>query len=145
MSPDEIQLTDRTGFLAQKVGTLFLQAVADRLARIGLSNRQYFVLAGVETAGPVSQQDLARLLSIDPTVMVGLVDELERSGFVSRTRDPADRRRYALALTAGGKKAVARAHAAMTAVEQDFFSPLTDTQRDRYRDALKRLLAGRWP
>jgi DNA-binding MarR family transcriptional regulator len=140
-----IALTDRTGFLAQKVGTLFLGAVEERLAQLGLTNRQYFVLAGIESAAPISQQDLSRLLGIDPTVMVGVIDDLERGGFISRTRDARDRRRYALGVTPTGGKALAGAHGAMTAVEDEFFSPLSDAQRDRFRASLKRLLEGRWP
>jgi DNA-binding MarR family transcriptional regulator len=145
MDARDIQLTDRVGFLLQKAGTLFLQSVGEQLAAAGINTRQYMVLAGVESAAPVSQQDLSRLLGIDPTVMVALVDELERGSLVTRARDQRDRRRYALALTPDGERALARAHAAMTGAEQEFFAPLSEAQQQRLRASLKRLLAGRWP
>jgi MarR family transcriptional regulator, lower aerobic nicotinate degradation pathway regulator len=143
--PVAIPLADRTGFLAQKVGTLFLQAVGERLGELGLGNRPFFVLAGVEQGAPISQQDLSRALSIDPTTMVALVDELEQGGFVQRTRNARDRRRYDVTLTAAGAKALAAAQQAMNEVEEEFFSPLSDAERRRYHVYLEKLLEGRWP
>jgi DNA-binding MarR family transcriptional regulator len=143
--PVAIPLTDRTGFLAQKVGTLFLQAVGERLSELRLGNRPFFVLAGIEHAAPISQQELSRALSVDPTTMVALVDELEQGGFVQRTRNARDRRRYDLSLTDAGAKALAAAQKAMDEVEEEFFSPLTDSERRRYHVYLEKLVEGRWP
>ena len=140
-----IPLADRTGFLAQKVGTLFLHAVGEQLGKLGLGNRPFFVLAGIAHAAPISQQDLSRALSIDPTTMVGLVDELEQGGFVQRTRNPRDRRRYDLTLTDSGAQALAAAQEAMEEVEEAFFSPLSDAERRRYHVYLEKLVEGRWP
>ena len=56
---------------------------------------------------PLSQQDIARRLGIDPTVLVGVVDELERRSLVERRRDPADRRRYLLVVTGDGTELLA--------------------------------------
>jgi DNA-binding MarR family transcriptional regulator len=143
--PVAIPLADRTGFLAQKVGTLFLQAVGERLSELRLGNRPFFVLAGIAHGAPISQQDLSRALSIDPTTMVALVDELEQGGFVQRTRNPRDRRRYDLTLTDAGEKGLAAAQQAMDEVEEEFFSPLSDPERRRYHVYLEKLLEGRWP
>lgn len=140
-----IPLAERTGFLAQKVGTLFLQAVGEQLSQIGLGNRPFFVLAGIAQWEPISQQDLSRALSIDPTTMVALVDELEQGGFVQRTRNPRDRRRYDITLSETGARALAAAQQAMDDVEQEFFSPLSDAERRRYHVYLEKLLEGRWP
>src|SRR5918999_2443445 len=143
--PVAMPLADRTGFLAQKVGTLFLQAVGEQLSVLGLGNRPFFVLAGVAHGAPISQQDLSRALSIDPTTMVALVDELEQGGFVQRTRNPRDRRRYDLTITGTGAQALAAAQQAMDDVEEEFFSPLTDAERRRYHVYLEKLVEGRWP
>jgi DNA-binding MarR family transcriptional regulator len=42
--------------------------------------------------GPLSPTALARRLGLHPATMTGIVDRLERQGWVSRQRDPADRR-----------------------------------------------------
>jgi DNA-binding MarR family transcriptional regulator len=105
-----------------------LKDVEDRLAPLKLSSRGYFVLDGIDRAVPPSQQDLARLLSIDPNTIVTLIDELEHQGFVTRSRNSGDRRRYDLHLTAAGTKVLTRAHSALDVTERDFFAPLADDQ-----------------
>src|SRR5512143_3459008 len=141
----DVPLTERTGFLANKVGLLLLHAVEARLARLGLTSRTYFVLAAVDRDKPSSQQDLSRLLGIDPTTIVALVDQLEQGGFVVRARNPSDRRRYDLHLTPSGATALASAHEAMVAAESEFFAPLTADELRAYHSFLRRLLRDRWP
>jgi DNA-binding MarR family transcriptional regulator len=42
--------------------------------------------------GPVSPSALARRAGLHPATMTGVLDRLERAGWISRDRDPADRR-----------------------------------------------------
>jgi len=51
----------------------------------------------------LSQQELGRRLAILPSQLVALLDELEERGLIERRQDPADRRTYALHLTAAGR------------------------------------------
>lgn len=46
--------------------------------------------------------ELSKLFSVDPSTLVPVVDALERKGLVERGRDPDDRRRIPLHLTAEG-------------------------------------------
>jgi|SRR5579884_722999 len=46
---------------------------------------------------------LARRLMVTPAVVTGIVDRLERRGYVQRVNDPEDRRRVRLALTERGR------------------------------------------
>jgi DNA-binding MarR family transcriptional regulator len=142
---DRVMLTERVGYQSHKVGQLLLWAVEDRLRPLDLSSRTYFVLAGLDRDTPISQQDLSRLLSIDPTTMVALVDELERNGFAVRSRSQTDRRRYDLRLTPAGVSVLAAAHEAMATAEEEFFAPLGAAELDDYQAFLRRLLDGRWP
>jgi DNA-binding MarR family transcriptional regulator len=47
---------------------------------------------------------LAEALGIDRNTVVEIVDELARQGFVTRQRDPHDRRRFLIALTRTGEE-----------------------------------------
>ncbi|MCU1357214.1 MAG: MarR family transcriptional regulator [Acidimicrobiales bacterium] len=58
--------------------------------------------------GSLSQRDLSVKLGIDPSDIVGLVDDLERAGYLARRRDATDRRRYALDITTSGHDALGR-------------------------------------
>jgi DNA-binding MarR family transcriptional regulator len=46
----------------------------------------------VNRFGPLSPSALARRAGLHPATMTGVLDRLERAGFVARDRDPADRR-----------------------------------------------------
>jgi len=61
--------------------------------------RDLSLLSHLLAAGPRSQQELADRLSVNRSVMVGVVDGLERDGLVVRERNPADRRSYAVTAT----------------------------------------------
>ncbi|MYS84625.1 MarR family winged helix-turn-helix transcriptional regulator [Embleya scabrispora] len=136
-------LTDRTAYLTHKLDCVLLPVIESDLARLDLAARSYFVLAGIDQDTPPSQQDLARSLRLDPTTVVGVVDELEQIGYVTRMRNPADRRRYNLHLTPAGAEALARAEHEMDALEREFFSPLSADERHTLHVLLERVLEGR--
>jgi DNA-binding MarR family transcriptional regulator len=47
--------------------------------------------------GPLSPSALARRAGLHPATMTGILDRLERAGWISRDRDPADRRAVTIA------------------------------------------------
>jgi DNA-binding MarR family transcriptional regulator len=47
---------------------------------------------------------MARRLMVAPTVLTGIVDRLEKRGFVRRENDPLDRRKLRLCLTDDGRR-----------------------------------------
>jgi len=53
--------------------------------------------------------DVARRLMVTPAVVTGLIDRLEKRGFVRRLSSSGDRRRVNLGLTEEGKAAAKRA------------------------------------
>jgi DNA-binding MarR family transcriptional regulator len=87
---------------------------------------------------PLSQRQLSEHLGVDPSDIVGVVDILERAGYVSRQRDPADRRRQALTLTPAGERAVRRLHQVLAEVDEEIFGPVPAGDRA----ALRRVLEG---
>jgi DNA-binding MarR family transcriptional regulator len=66
-----------------------------------LSFQQLTVLYLVRTEG-VTLAELARRCMVAPTVITGIVDRLERQGFIRREADPHDRRVNRLVLTEDG-------------------------------------------
>jgi DNA-binding MarR family transcriptional regulator len=86
--------------------------------------------------GPVSPTALARLAGVHPATLTGVLDRLERSGWVSRERDPADRRGVLVQMRRGRGAEVLRLYL----VDSGMNSALDDICAD-YADAELALLA----
>lgn len=133
-------LSDRLGPLLGRVHEAHRALAHAALAPLGLSPKGFGALALLAVEGPLSQQRLAERTGIDRTTMVAVVDELERAGTVERSRDPGDRRAYALQLTRHGGRLLARAEAAVVGAEERFLAPLPIAEQRRLKSTLRRLL-----
>jgi MarR family transcriptional regulator, lower aerobic nicotinate degradation pathway regulator len=138
-----ISLADQVGYLLSKAHLRIHNAADEALAPLGLTVKQYGLLTLLVHEGPVSQGRLGEVMKIDRTTMVNLIDELERAGHVDRTRNPEDRRAYALAATAAGKRVQRRAAALMKRVYDETLSPLSAGERDELRRMLTAIIEGR--
>ncbi|WP_240157465.1 MarR family winged helix-turn-helix transcriptional regulator [Pseudonocardia broussonetiae] len=81
-------------------------AVAQELG-LGASDSQFLTLLDVH--GPLTPGRLAALTGLSTGTVTGVVDRLERAGFVERVRDAGDRRRV-LVTPAEGAGAVLAPH-----------------------------------
>jgi DNA-binding MarR family transcriptional regulator len=61
-------------------------------ARLDLRPTDLECLDLISLYGPISPSSLARRVVLHPATMTGILDRLERGGWVERSRDPADRR-----------------------------------------------------
>lgn len=99
----------RPALLLVKLGNDIAARAEDPLAGLGISGRQYMVLAVLSADTPPSQQELAGLCGLLPAQVVLVVDELERRGLVARQRSETDRRRSVVTLTDEGAAVLAKA------------------------------------
>ena len=60
----------------------------------GLRPRHLIALKLLNDNGPQTQQSLTEVLALDPSNVVGLLNELEERELIVRRRDPADRPRH---------------------------------------------------
>lgn len=87
------------------------------------------VLSSLAEFGPAAQRDLSERLRIDPSDLVSVLDDLEHNGLVRRDRDPADRRRYAVTLTATGRELLAEQLAVRRLLNEHLFAGLTEEEK----------------
>ncbi len=113
--------------------------LGEALAALEMRTPEFAALQHLHQAGPLSQQELGSALRINPSNLVGLLDALEADGLVVRPRDPTDRRRHLVELTAAGQRRLARAKRAVAAAEQELLAPLTETERQQLHGVLERL------
>ncbi|MCO1657267.1 MarR family transcriptional regulator [Pseudonocardia humida] len=67
-------------------------------ARLDMRNSDRVCLDLIARHGPIGPSELARLAGVHPATMTGVIDRLQRAGWVVRERDPeaADRRGVAV-------------------------------------------------
>src|SRR5499433_2279984 len=92
-----------TAFLLAQVGAHAAGQFGERLKSLRLLRPHAGILRLIGLSPGLSQQELGRRLAILPSQLVALLDELEERGLIERRQDPADRRTYALHLTASGR------------------------------------------
>lgn len=95
----------------------------------GLRSRHLVAMRLLALEGPSSQRDLTDALSLDPSNMVGLLNDLEGHGLVTRRRDPSDRRRHIVELSSLGEAELRATYRDIDTIEDQLFSALTETDR----------------
>ncbi|GGS96738.1 MarR family winged helix-turn-helix transcriptional regulator [Nonomuraea spiralis] len=135
-------LLGTTTFVLHKVGVANRRALAERLTgETGLSLWEFAALATLDDFGPAAQREIGDRLGLDPSDMVRLMDGLMDGSLAVRERDPADRRRYRISLTAAGSDALTRARTVVADVERETLAPLTDDERRRLHTLVTKLFS----
>ena len=109
---------------------------------LGMRLKAFLLLGYVRDRGAVSQQELETGLLMDANSVVLLLNETEAAGFSVRRRDPADRRRHMVELTAAGRTAVERAEKAREGIEDEVLADLSPEERETLRKLLRSVLDG---
>jgi len=78
----------------------------------GLTVSQSYSLRDLYFHGPRRMSELAAMLGVRLSTMTGVIDQLEKKGFVERMDHPHDRRSLQVRLTAEGRKLYQSAHEA---------------------------------
>jgi DNA-binding MarR family transcriptional regulator len=121
----------------------------EHLARVGrrsadtylsgcLRPRHLIALRVIGEYGPMTQHAVGVALSLDPSNVVGLLNELEERELITRRRDPADRRRHIVELSPAGSGEVTQTFDKLAEVEDDLFRGLTGAERATLYELLAR-------
>lgn len=103
---------------------------------LGMSLRHYVALSTLRYLAPATQQAFCERLWLDPNNCVLLLNELEDAGYVERRRDPEDRRRHLVDITAKGLAAFDRAESAQESLEDEVLAGLSADERAQLRRLL---------
>ncbi len=89
-------------------GTMISKASYVYFREYGITDAQFNVLIQLRYAkqSTLSQADLGRRLVVNKADMTGIVDRLEKAGFVERTDHPKDRRVNIIKITKNGRNMV---------------------------------------
>lgn len=138
----EDELLPSAAVLLALAGQEATRRLRDVLAEHDLTPRQLQLLALLNHRGAVGQRELGRTMDVDPSVLVAMLNPLESDRLITRRRDPADRRRHVVTLTAAGERRLAAAERSRIEIEDALFAPLDDRARGQLQALLLALRDG---
>ena len=133
----EVQTASPTVLLTRLAWSTFRRLKPEVL---GMKLKEYFALRQLSDEGHMSQASLCSGLNVDANYMTLMLNDLEAAGWVERRRDPSDRRRHIVELTAEGSSAIERAEQAIDAMEDEILGPLSADERATLRDLMARTI-----
>lgn len=118
-----------------------MAADLDRAAiRIGLNDvRDWLVLATLDDGQQRTQLELSRLVCIDKTTLISVLDRLEQHELIVRTVDARDRRVRIPQITPAGRRVFAKFAAARDEAEARALQDVDPGQRQILIDLLRRI------
>lgn len=124
----------RTSSLMQKLSDRFF-------SQFGLTDVQFNILMILKEHGSagLSQQELSEHLIVTKSNVVGLIDRLERSGFVKRMSHPSDRRFNQIVLTPKGGKLELKIEESYFAEVDKMMNALTTSQKKSVIQAMEKI------
>jgi DNA-binding MarR family transcriptional regulator len=135
------ELISSSGFLLARLGFGFKAKAIAMFEEAGFEIYDYSVLAILAEGARETQSTIAGSLALDPSRLVALLDSLEERGLITRQRDPHDRRRHLVSITADGERQLSRLRKMIKELEETFFAPLDAKSRTTFHDLLSRLAA----
>jgi DNA-binding MarR family transcriptional regulator len=117
---------------------LFHQAVAERL---GLNVTDHKCLDFLGREGAVTAGRLAEVSGLTTGAVTGVIDRLEKAGFVRRREDPEDRRRLFIEPVPGAERRISPLFASLRRAMGKVSSRFTDAELDVIADFLRRSIA----
>lgn len=134
-------LEDNFGWLLAQCFRAHIAVMERVLADLPHGPRGYQALSGAANCSANNQAQLAKQLGVDRTVMVYLVDDLERAGLVERIPDPRDRRSRLIRATQAGIERLKSTEAAISAAEAELLGALSSDDQAQLRRMLRELAA----
>ncbi len=138
----------RTDSLAEELGMLITKArrmvwtnATRRLDESGESMLAWQVLAFLVRTGKRNQTEVSVALAQHPAGVSRLLDDLEKQGYVARTRDVVDRRRVCVDATARGRRQYRSILPEVLLGVERALDPLSDAERRTLREILLKVVS----
>jgi DNA-binding MarR family transcriptional regulator len=107
-------------------------------ARLELQDVDIDCLDLIDRLGPMTPSALARLAGLHPATITGILDRLERGGWVSRERDPSDRRAVLVRVRRERYPDLIRLYAGMNRAMNKIYADYDESQLETIADFLER-------
>lgn len=132
-------LEEQVGFQLRRAHQRATTIFNDIMAQFDVTPTQFAALAKIDDEGPVSQNHLGRLTSMDPSTILGVVGRLVRQGYVQLRSTPGDARLTLIELTPDGQRKIVEMKTLAAQVTRKTLKPLSPAEAKTLTDLLSRI------
>jgi DNA-binding MarR family transcriptional regulator len=141
-TPDANVLATEAVMNTIRTADLLFDRIGRLLRPLGVSAAGGLVLGLLRDNGALAPSELGQRLIVSRATVTGVVDSLERRGYVRRTPNPADRRSLLVELTPDGRRVVREVRTLIHRNEKSWMSPLSDDDLRAYVELHHRIQEG---
>jgi DNA-binding MarR family transcriptional regulator len=138
-TPDANKLATEAVMNTIRTADLLFDRIGQLLRPLGVSSAGGLVLGQLRDRGPMSPSELGERLIVTRATVTGVVDSLERRGYVERSPNPNDRRGIIVELTPAGLDAVAQVRTIIHRQEREWMGPLSENELATYIELMHRI------
>jgi MarR family 2-MHQ and catechol resistance regulon transcriptional repressor len=138
-TPDANILATEAVMNTMRTADLLFERIGRLLRPLGVSAAGGLVLGMLRDHGRMSPSELGERLIVTRATVTGLLDSLERRGFVRRTANPADRRSILVEITPQGLEVLQAVRTLVHRNEKTWMSVLADDELRGYIGLLHRI------
>ncbi|MEZ5729081.1 MAG: MarR family transcriptional regulator [Burkholderiaceae bacterium] len=135
-------LLDMAGHLIRRLHQQSTQVFVQRTQAAGfdLTPVQFAALDAIHSHPGTDQARVAEAIAYDRATIGGVIDRLERKGWVRRVVSERDRRARELSLTAEGERVFSALQPIVRELQEDILGSLGDAERARFLALARRVV-----
>jgi MarR family transcriptional regulator for hemolysin len=138
--PLHFDFEESIGYWLTLTTQAYHRAVSEELEPHGITYRQSMVLGWLALEGELSQAELAAKMMVEPPTLVGILDRMERDGWISRHSCPGDRRKKIIRATSAAQPVWDKIVECATRVRAHATADLSERQLATLKKLLRRVL-----
>lgn len=127
------------GVLVHEVSRIRRKAIDQLMKPLGITGGQWWVLTYVSLHAGKSQGELAEELNMGKVAFGGVIDRLEKSGFIERRISPDDRRMKRVHLSARGRQLIAEIKEVSASVQTAALDGISSEELEHAISALTKM------
>ncbi len=127
MTDEPYLLEEQIGFLLRKANQRH-RAIFNREVDNEIAPAQFAAMAKLYEIGPISQNQLGRMIALDSATITGVVERLTAAGYARSERSSDDARLRLVQLTPAGRSVIERLLPVARRITDATLEPLTDCE-----------------
>ena len=135
-------LFDMAGHLIRRLQQTSTRIFQQHMQALGLdlTSVQFAALSVLRDNPGIEQARIAALIAYDRATIGGVIDRLERKGYVERHTSDQDRRAKSVRLTDLGRRTLEQVSPIVTALQDDILGGLSETERQQFLQYAQKVL-----